>query len=213
MGPGLAARQPGRACRRFRLSTRRTSQPWNHTSHASRGPPGQPGHVDPRLGPLAPVAQLSSHFALLCHVVQHLLRRLHSIYSSRDPAVRRRVDDGLPYLELRQAVVARSTDVDRQFRRPVQCHEHAYVEETPLLLAEAGPRPRVAPAPLRHELCRWLATKLGAGHGQPTLSCPRKLGGPVRQSAVDVFLSHHATTHLEALVEQLLVELVVLWIR
>ena len=62
-----AARQPGRACRRFIY--RRVAPP-NHTM-VPRTRPSNHLHLGTfdYLGPLAPVAQLSGHFALLCHVI------------------------------------------------------------------------------------------------------------------------------------------------
>lgn len=135
---------------------------------------------------LTPGTQLPLKAVLLLHLIQHPLSDLHGIHAGRDTTVRGSMEDGLADLDLAEPVIPGAADMDGELGRAVQRHQHADVEQRAVAAFQAWSRPRVAPAPLGHQL----------------LARARELGRAVLQRPVNVHVAHDRSAHREAGVEE-----------
>lgn len=149
-------------------------------------PPSRREALPTILSIFTPGTQLPLEALLLLHLIQHPLGDLHGIHAGGNATVRGGMDDGLADLGLAEAVVPGAADVDGELGRAVQRHQHADVEQRAVAAFQPGSRPRVAPAPLGHQL----------------LARAGELGRAVLQGAVHVHVAHHGSAHRQPGVEE-----------
>src|SRR2546423_10160999 len=128
---------------------------------------------------------LSSHPSLpssfLRHRLQHALRDPRPLQPSRQPGLRRHLQQDLANLLFRTPINNRAPHMHRQFGHTIQCTQHRDDQHAPRPPLQARPRPHPAPARLGRELLHWT--------------------GEVRrvrsQGALDVLAARHGGAHLQ----------------